>query len=108
MISEVSRACCAIMPAGTGLGRVPRFAMHSFPLDDNEDAFYLSEVASNVQDLQIRDRLAQQFAAERSDSALPPPGEEQHLFEFQVQAAMLTRTIGHGDPEPQHTIWRAT
>jgi hypothetical protein len=20
---------------------------------------------------------------------------------------MLTRTTGHGDPEPQHTIWRA-
>ena len=36
-----------------------------------------------------------------------PPGEEQHLFEFQVQAAMLTRTTGHGDPEPRHNIWRA-
>jgi hypothetical protein len=57
---------------------------------------------------QIRDRLAQQFADERSESALPPPGQEQHLFEFQLQAAMLTRTTGHRDPEPQHTIWRAT
>jgi hypothetical protein len=53
-----------------------------------------------------RHPLAQQFADERSDSAVPPPGEEQHLFEFRVQAAMLTRTSGHGHPEPQHTIWR--
>ncbi|HEX7268514.1 MAG TPA: hypothetical protein VF256_13935 [Streptosporangiaceae bacterium] len=29
-------------------------------------------------------------------------------FEFQVEEAMLTRTTGHGDPAPQHTIWRAT
>jgi len=82
--------------------------MHSFPLDDNEDAFYLSGLASYVPQPQIRDRLARQFARERSGSALPPPGEEQHLFEFQIQAAMLTRTTGHGDPEPQHTIWRAS
>jgi hypothetical protein len=81
--------------------------MHSFPLEDNEDAFYLSGVATYVSDPQIRDQLAQQFAAERSESALPPPGQEQHLFEFQMHAAMLTRTTGHGDPEPQHTIWRA-
>lgn len=24
-----------------------------------------------------------------------------------IQAAMLTRTTGHGDPQPQHAIWRA-
>ena len=94
-------------PKQTDLHRDGRYAMHSFPLDDNEDAFYLSGMASYVPDPQIRDRLGQQFADERSQSALPPPGEEQHLFEFQVQAAMLTRTTGHGDPEPQHTIWRA-
>jgi hypothetical protein len=29
------------------------------------------------------------------------------MFEFQIQAAMLTRTTGHGDPEPRHSIWRA-
>jgi hypothetical protein len=82
--------------------------MHSFPLEDNEDAFYLTGAASYVSHPQVRDLLAQQFAAERSDpdSAMPLPGEDQQLFEFQVQAAMLTRTSGHGDPEPRHTIWR--
>lgn len=95
-------------PKQRDLHRDGRYAMHSFPLDDNEDAFYVSGVASYVSHLQIRDRLAQQFADERADSALPPPGAEQHLFEFHVQAAMLTRTTGHGDPDPQHAIWRAT
>jgi hypothetical protein len=94
-------------PKQRDLHRDGRYAMHSFPLEDNEDAFYLSGVASHVSDPQIRDRLARQFADERSDLALARPGEEQRLFEFQVQAAMLTRTTGHGDPEPQHTIWRA-
>ena len=64
-------------------------------------------LASYVPQPQLRDRLAQQFADERSGPALPPPGQEQHLFEFQLQMAMLTRTTGHGDPHPRHTIWRA-
>ena len=93
-------------PKQRDLHRDGRYAMHSFPLEDNEDAFYLTGVASHVLHREIRDRLARQFADERPDVALPP-GEEQHLFEFQVQAAMLTRTTGHGDPEPRHTIWRA-
>jgi hypothetical protein len=94
-------------PKQNDLHRDGRYAMHSFPLEDNEDAFYLSGVASHVSDPGLRDQLAQQFAAERSDGTLPPPGDEQHLFEFQVQTAMLTRTTGHGDPHPQHTIWHA-
>jgi hypothetical protein len=94
-------------PKQRDLHRDGRYAMHSFPLEDNEDAFYLSGTASHVTDRPTRDRLARQFADERSRFALPPPGEEQHLFEFGVQAALLTQTTGHGDPEPQHTIWRA-
>jgi len=38
---------------------------------------------------------------------VPAPDAQQHLFEFQVQVAMLTRTTGHGDLRPQHSIWRA-
>jgi hypothetical protein len=91
-------------PKRGDLRRDGRYAMHSFPLEDNEDAFYLSGTASYVADSAARDRLARQFAEERSAS---PPGEEQHLFEFHVGAAMLTRTTGHGDPRPQHTVWRA-
>jgi hypothetical protein len=94
-------------PKQRDLHRDGRYAMHSFPLEDNEDAFYLSGVASHVSHVQTRDRLARQFADERSDLAAPPPAEDQHLFEFQVQVAVLTRTTGHGDPQPQHIIWQA-
>jgi hypothetical protein len=94
-------------PKQRDLHRDGRYAMHSFPLEDNEDAFYLSGVASHVSHPETRDRLARQFAGERSAFAVPPPGEEQHLFEFGVETVMLTRTTGHGDPRPQHTIWRA-
>lgn len=94
-------------PKQRDLHRDGRYALHSFPLEDNEDAFYLSGVASHVLQPEIRAPLARQFADERADVALAPPDEEQHLFEFGVQAAMLTRTTGHGDPEPRHTIWRA-
>ena len=29
----------------------------------------------------------------------------QTLFEFTVDRVLLTRTTGHGDPAPQHTVW---
>ena len=56
-------------PKQRDLHRDGRYVMHSFPLDDNEDAFYLSGVVSHVSHPQIRDRLARQFADERSDVA---------------------------------------
>lgn len=94
-------------PKRGDLHRDGRYAMHSFPMDDNEDAFYLNGVTRNVAIPEVRDQLGRQFADERSEFAVPPPGAEQHLFEFHLEAAMLTRTTGHGDPAPQHSIWRA-
>jgi hypothetical protein len=94
-------------PKQRDLHRDRRYAMHSFPLEDNEDAFYVSGLANYVTDLEIRSRLARQFADERADAAMPPPGDDQHLFEFHVRTAMHTQTTGHGEPEPRHTIWRA-
>jgi hypothetical protein len=93
-------------PKRSDLHRDGRYSLHSYPLEDNEDAFYLTGVASYVTVPELRDALARQFATERSAFAVQPPGEEQHLFEFAIGAAMLTRTTGHGDPEPQHAIWR--
>ena len=29
------------------------------------------------------------------------------LFEFDVETCLLTRTTGHGDPAPAHTVWRS-
>lgn len=94
-------------PKQLDLHRDGRYALHSFPLEDNEDAFYLTGTARPVDDVELRDRLGDQFAAERATFRIPPPGPEQHLFELLVETAMLTRTTGHGDPEPVHTVWHA-
>jgi hypothetical protein len=94
-------------PKQRDLHRDGRYAMHSFPLEDNEDAFYLAGTASQISAPEVRDRLAKRFAEERSELGVPSPGEDQRLFEFHVQTAMITRTTGHGDPEPRHTIWRS-
>lgn len=95
-------------PKQRDLHRDGRFAMHSFPLEDNEDAFYLSGIARHVSDLKIRERIGRKFAEERTQFKVPVPGDEQHLFEFLLEVAMVTRTTGHGDVQPRHTIWRAT
>lgn len=94
-------------PKQRDLYRDGRYALHTFPLEDNEDALYLSGVAQPVSDRGVREHLAQQFVDERSQLGVPKPGVEQHLFEFQLNTAMLTRTTGHGDSAPKHTIWRA-
>jgi hypothetical protein len=94
-------------PKRADLHRDGRYAMHSFPLADNEDAFYLTGTARHVTDRDLRSRLGRQFAEERSALALDPPGDDQHLFEFDVSTAMLTRTTGHGDPNPRHQVWHA-
>jgi len=94
-------------PKQRDLHRDGRYALHTFPLADNEDAFYLSGAAHPVTDTELRSRLAQQFADERSALAVEPPGEDQHLFELDLSMAMLTRTTGHGDPSPRHQIWHA-
>jgi hypothetical protein len=95
-------------PKRADLHRDGRFAMHSFPTDDNEDAFAISGSATLVADADIRSQLIGRFAAERGLSE--PPGEVDawEPFEFHVASCLLTRTSGHGDPEPRHTTWRVT
>jgi hypothetical protein len=30
------------------------------------------------------------------------------LFEFDIERCLYTKTTGHGDPAPRHTVWRET
>ena len=95
-------------PKCRDLERDGRYAMHSFPCDDNEDAFMLTGDASRVDDADLRTRLVAQFLAERSQLPMTEADlEAQTLFEFSVDRCLLTRTTGHGDPAPQHTVWHA-
>ena len=89
------------------LHRDGRYAMHSFPTDDNEDAFSLAGAAEIVMEAEVVEALGRRFAEERTLSDLPTELPTWEPFEFRLGSCLLTRTVGHGDPDPQHTIWRA-
>jgi hypothetical protein len=94
-------------PKQHDLRRDGRFAMHSFPCPDNEDAFYLTGRATIVDDAAARARLGQQFVDERSQFDVGLPSTADALVQFEIERCMLTTTTGHGDPNPQHAIWPA-
>jgi hypothetical protein len=81
------------------------YAMHSFPCPNNEDAFCVTGRALLVRNPNLRDGLATQFVAERSRFSVALPATDDALFEFELDSCLLTRTTGHGDPNPQHTVW---
>jgi hypothetical protein len=93
-------------PKQGDLRRDGRFALHSFPCEDNEDAFYCSGRARQVTDAELRRELSALFVAERATFHVPAPAVDDELFEFLLQSALLTRTTGHGDPDPAHQVWR--
>ena len=93
-------------PKQRDLVRDGRYALHSFPCPDNEDAFYVTGYARLVDDGSVRQRLSDVFVSERASLGVPPPGASELLFELTVESCMLTRTTGHGDPSPRHEIWR--
>jgi hypothetical protein len=95
-------------PKCRDLERDGRYAMHSFPCPDNEDAFMLTGDAKRVDDRELRRRLVAQFLGERSEFPMAEADlDPQTLFEFSVERVLLTRTTGHGDPAPHHTVWHA-
>jgi hypothetical protein len=93
-------------PKQADLRRDGVYAMHSFPRPDNEDAFYIAGRANLVTKPNIREALAEQFVRERSQFPVMPPSRDDALFEFDLDSCLLTRTTGHGDPKPHHTVWR--
>lgn len=94
-------------PKRDDLVRDGRYALHAFPPAQNEDACYLTGRAELRSDGTVRDRLARQFFAERGRTDAPPEFDRERLFEFLIETCLLTRTTGHGDYDPQHTVWRA-
>ncbi len=95
-------------PKRADLRRDPRYVLHSFPGPENEDAVYLAGVARHHGDAALRARLVDQYVAERSPLGIDPASlDNQALFEFDVETCLVTRTRGHGDPDPHHTIWHA-
>jgi hypothetical protein len=107
LTSESVFAFIVPSPKQQDLRRDGRYAMHSFPCPENEDAFYFTGTARLVEDNAVREALGSQFVEERSQFPVAPPTDQDALFEFAVESCLLTRTIGHGDPSPHHTVWTA-
>jgi hypothetical protein len=93
-------------PKLSDLRRDGRYALHSYPLPHNEDVFYITGSAASGAEPALRASIEQAYRAER-DNAPMPELAEQTLFEFRLEAALLTRTTGHGDANPRHEIWKA-
>jgi hypothetical protein len=94
-------------PKRDDLHRDSRYAMHSFPADENEDAFSLAGEAEPVDDQGRRRELQDQFLHERRLEVPPEGFDEQELFAFRIERCLYTMTVGHGDPAPRHRIWLA-
>ena len=94
-------------PKQRDLLRDRRFAIHCYPPPDNEDAFYVTGRARRVDDDNEETSVRKTFWKERGQDEPPPQAEGQVVFEFLIETCLLTRTTGHGDWNPQHTIWKA-
>ncbi len=95
-------------PKRYDLLRGGRYAMHAFPPAQNEDAFYFTGGAAAPPDRTLRQSIAQVFLDERRLDSPPPGFEQERLFEFLIDGCLLTRTTGHGDYDPKHTVWKAS
>ena len=94
-------------PKRNDLHRDGRYAMHSFPADDNEDAFSLAGQAEQVTDPELAATLAIRYADEREMREPPEALATWEPFEFRIESCLLTRTTKHGDADPQHTAWHS-
>jgi len=96
-------------PKREDLRRDGRFALHSFPCPDDENAAYLTGRAAAVDDEpELRAIVERQFLDERSVIPIDPASlAEQGLFRLDIERCLITTTTGHGDPTPQHEVWRA-
>jgi len=92
-------------PKRDDLHRDGRYALHSFPCPDNEDAFYLTGHASHVDNAALTAAAVSLYLAERGMAAEPPGFSDGEIFEFRIRRCLLTRTDGHGDWNPRHTLW---
>lgn len=94
-------------PKRADLHRDGRYALHCFPPAGNEDAVHLTGVARPLAGDEHRAPAAEQWLAERSLTEAPPGLAADELFELRVETLLLTRTDGHGDWHPRHTVWRS-
>jgi hypothetical protein len=89
------------------LRRDGRYALHCFPPVDNEDGVQLRGTAREHRGAAIRDEVCAVICEESKLAELPAEHEPHVLFELLVDNCLATRTTGHGDYHPRHSIWNA-
>jgi hypothetical protein len=83
-------------PKQADLHRDGRYSLHSFPCEDNKDAFYCTGHAQAIDDPATRQPLAELFVTERSTPGVPAPAADDHLFHF-----WLPTLPAHPDNRPR-------
>jgi hypothetical protein len=92
-------------PKQRDLRRDGRYSVHSFPTEDNEDAFSVSGRVEIVESGALRQTLGAQFVSERATLGVPLPGDDHLLVSFDIDSCLLTTTTGFGDWNPHHEVW---
>jgi hypothetical protein len=83
------------------LHRDGRYALHSYPCPDSEDAFYVFGNASVMEPGADESAARSGFLDERNWTDKPPPDRnEQQIFKLSIERALYARTTGHGDFAP--------
>jgi hypothetical protein len=92
-------------PKREDLLRDGRHAVHAFPPDEVDDEFVVTGRSQPVDD---PDRVTRVAAAYRKpDGTQMPVQEDDRLFEFGIETALLARYRYRGDWPPAYTRWRA-
>jgi len=98
-------ALIAPSPKQSDLIRDGRYALHSFPVPDRDDEFYLTGRAVVRDDGELTVRVRAAFVALGGTSS----GDER-LFELGIEHALLARYKKRGEPNnwpPVYTKWHA-
>ncbi len=92
-------------PKQGDLRRGGRYALHSVPLPDRDDEFYLTGRAVSRDDPELREEVRAAFRATGASS----DGSEA-LFELRIERALLSTYKKRGEPDnwpPRYTKWSA-
>jgi hypothetical protein len=92
-------------PKQGDLLRDRRFALHTFPVPDRDDEFYLTGCAIHRDDRLLADKVRASFLASGGTSSA-----DEILFEFDIEHALLATYKKRGEPNswpPIYTKWHA-
>jgi hypothetical protein len=95
-----------VSPKRGDLARNGHYAIHTFPIEDGDDEFYVTGRAHRIKDESVMAEVSEAYHSTGATSS----GDE-WFFEFEIERALLAiykkRAEGNTWP-PTYTKWRAT